>query len=88
MDSKTELKQTEKEILKLNIVGMPGAIFIGLSLYAIFEANGNAFHPALNNQTFVYSLLAAGIIIEIWQLTKLLPLFKKRAKLAKQESGL
>lgn len=88
MDIKNELEQTEKEILKLNILGIPGATFIGLSLYALFEAKGNAFHPLLNNQNFVYILLAAGIMIEIWQLTKLLPLFKKRAKLAKQESGL
>jgi len=86
MDIKNELEQTEKEILKLNIPGIPGAIFIGPSLYALFEAKGNAFHPLLNNQNFVYSLLAAGVIIEIWQLTKLLPLFKKRTNLAKQES--
>ena len=65
---------------------MPGAILIGVSLYAIFEAKGDAIHPALNNLSIVYYMLIFVIVIEVWQLFKIIPLLKKRAKLSKIEN--
>ena len=88
MNRQEQLNDVNRKIFIINILGAPGAILIGLSLYAIFEADGNAFHPALNNLPIVYSMLVFGVAIEAWQLFKLLPLFKKRAALAKNEDSL
>ncbi len=85
MTNKGELNDINRKIFIINLIGTPGAILIGLSLYTIFKSNGDAIHPALNNINLVYSMLVLGIIIEIWQLIKLIPIFKKRAKLAKQK---
>ena len=68
------------------LIGAPGAIFIGLALYAIFGANGDAFHPLLNDKTIVNSLLIIGIAIELWQFYVIIPLFKKQAKLLREEN--
>ena len=65
MDIQDELKNVNKQIFIINLIGTPGAMLIGFSLYAIFKANGDAFHPALNNLTIVYNMLIFGIAIEV-----------------------
>lgn len=76
-----ELKAVRLKTVKIQFLGLPGAILIGLALYGIFAANGNAFHPALNDKTTVYALLAIGIVIELWQFFMLIPLWKKQMQL-------
>lgn len=79
-----ELSRLQKEILWIQIIGFPGAALIGLALYAIFGAQGEAFHPALDDMRVVYPMLALGVGIEIWQLVKLLPLLRKASALRKR----
>ena len=81
-----ELRNIKKKIIMTQLIGAPGAIFIGLALYAIFAANGDAFHPLLNDKTIVNSLLIIGIAIELWQFYVLIPLFKNQAKLLREEN--
>ena len=79
-----ELKNIRKKIIMTQLIGAPGAIFIGLALYAIFGANGDAFHPLLNDESIVNSLLIVGVAIELWQFYIIVPLFKKQAKLLRE----
>ena len=78
-----ELVGIKKKIIKTQLIGTPGAILIGLGLYGMFGANGDAFHPLLNNEVFVQRILIIGAVIEIWQFYVLMPLFKRQSKLAK-----
>ena len=80
-DIEGELKQVKKRIIMLQLVGAPGAILLGLGLYGMFGANGNAFHPLLNNKNVVAGLVILGIAIEIWQFVVLIPLVKKQIRL-------
>ncbi len=77
----SELKRIKKKMLVTQIIGSPGLIFLGIGLYGMFGVDGNAFHPLLENKNFIYGLLAAGVIIEVWQLFVLIPLFIKHSKL-------
>lgn len=76
-----EIKALRSKTIKIQLLSLPGAILLGLALYGIFAADGDAFHPALNSATVVYTLLALGIIIEIWQFVTVIPLLKKQAEL-------
>lgn len=76
-NNEEELKNIKKQIIKTQIIGAPGAILLGLGLYGMFGANGDAFHPSLNDKNIVNSLLFVGVAIEIWQLYVLMPLLKK-----------
>ena len=78
-DSEQQLKDIKSKILRVQLLGAPGAVILGLGLYGLFAANGDAFHPALNDMRVVYSLIAAGGAIEIWQFMQLLPLLKQQA---------
>ena len=78
-----ELKKIDKEIIKLNIIGFPGAVFLGFGLFGLFEQNAPDLHTLFGYQKFVYLLLIAGALIEIWQFIKIVPLLKKRVSLAK-----
>ena len=80
-NNEQQLKAIKSKILQVQIFSAPGAILLGLGLYGIFGANGNAFHPSLNDMRVVYSLIAAGVTIEIWQFLQLLPLLKAQAKI-------
>jgi len=82
-NNEDELNNIKKKIVKTQIIGAPGAILLGLGLYGLFGANGDAFHPLLNYISIVNSLLIVGVAIELWQLYVLIPLFKKQSKLSR-----
>ena len=82
----TELKQIKKRIIFTQIIGAPGAILLGLGLYGVFGANGNAFQPLLNDKNIVAGLVVAGVAIEVWQLVVLIPLFRKQMKLLNEKN--
>ena len=84
-NNETELKNIKKKIVRIQIIGVPAAILIGLGLYGIFGANGNAFHPVLNDRKVIYSMLVVGVILEIWQFSILMPLFKKQAGIVREK---
>lgn len=75
------LRQIKSKILQVQLFGAPGAMILGLGLYGLFGANGNAFHPLLNDMRVVYSLIAAGVAMELWQFMQLLPLLRQQAKI-------
>lgn len=87
VDSEQQLKKIKSKILQVQLFGAPGAIVLGLGLYGLFGANGNAFHPVLNDMRIVYSLIAAGATIEIWQFMQLLPLLKQQAKIISDKNS-
>ena len=85
--NKEELNQIQKNIFKLNLIGSFGAILLGLGLYGIFGADGDAFHPLLNDSNFVYGILTVGVVIQIWEFSKLIPLLKRKHKLANEKNS-
>lgn len=81
-----ELNSIKRKIIKASIIGSPGAILLGLGLYGMFGANGNAFHPLLNDNNIVNGLLFFGVAIELWQFYVLIPLYKRQAKLVRKKT--
>ncbi|MDR4515965.1 MAG: hypothetical protein MRK00_00985 [Nitrosomonas sp.] len=76
-----ELVEIKKSIIKTQFVSMIAVTLIGLGVYGIFVAKGNAFHPVLNNQEILNVMLAVGIILEIRHIFQLIPLLKRHAEL-------
>jgi len=76
-----ELAHITKQIIKIQIIGAPGTIMFGLALYAIFGANGDAFHPLLNDMNIVYTLLGVGLLIMVWEFVIFLKLLGKKTRL-------
>lgn len=85
-NSEAELKRLKKRIILLQVIGAPGAVLLGLGLYGVFGANGNAFHPLLNDKSVVAGLVIIGVAIEIWQFAVLIPLFRKQIKLLNERN--
>jgi len=83
-EKQQQLNEISKKIVKVQILGAPGTILLGLALYAIFGAQGDAFHPLLNNMDVVYSMLFIGIAIMVWELITFIALVRKRAELTKE----
>ena len=80
-EDKLSLDEVKKKIMIINILIAPAAIALGLGLYGVFGAKGNAFHPLLNNMNFSYTLIGIGALIELIGTLKLIPLFKLQNKL-------
>ncbi len=66
MKPEERIKEIEKKITIQGLMDAPGSILVGLGLYAKFAANGDAFHPILNNATVVNVMLAVGVSIMLW----------------------
>lgn len=49
-----------KEMKKISIMDTLGVILVGLGLYGKFGANGNAFHPLLNDPDVINTMLILG----------------------------
>ena len=81
-----KLIEINKKIVLTQVIGTPGAILLGLGIYGMFGANGDAFHPLLNDEIFVKNILIIGAAIEIWQFYVLIPLFKKRSEIIQNDN--
>jgi len=76
-----QVKEISRRIIKIQVIGAVGNILVGLAIYGIWGAQGNAFLPILNNLNVVYSMLVIGIVIMTWQYANYFPLIKKRNEL-------
>ena len=63
---KEEIKQNQRELFIRIIIDSLALIFIGLGLYAVFGANGNAFLDILNNKSVAYGLIAVSGVVTAW----------------------
>ena len=81
MNPEERVKEIEKEISKVSIIDFPESIMLGLSLYAKFGTNGDAFHPLLNNKLVVNIMLITGAATMIWCGNKILTLSKEKTSL-------
>ena len=81
MSPEERIAEIDKEMIKVSLIDTPGSIMVGLGLYAKFGSNGDAFHPLLNNESFVNGMLAIGAGIVIWGGYKILTLGREKAKL-------
>ncbi|NVK38383.1 MAG: hypothetical protein HWE18_10685 [Gammaproteobacteria bacterium] len=59
-DKDARAQYIAKEMQKIGIMDTPGAILVGLGLYGKFGANGNAFHPLLNDPSIINTMLVVG----------------------------
>jgi threonine/homoserine/homoserine lactone efflux protein len=80
-DAENRVKEIEKEIIKVSLIDAPGSIMVGLGVYAKFAANGDAFHPLLNNPDVVTLLLVAGGSIMVWGAYKMVTLGREKSSL-------
>jgi len=78
-----QLKEITQKMIKIQVMGSIGSILVGLALYGIFGAQGDAFHPLLNNMDVVYSMLVTGGVIMLWEVIVFISLVKKRNTLMK-----
>ncbi|HEB59918.1 MAG TPA: hypothetical protein ENJ01_11895 [Gammaproteobacteria bacterium] len=78
-------QEFRKKMLLINLAGLPGAIFLGLGLYGLFGANGNAFHPLLNDQDIVWGLLGIGGLLELVQFVTAIRLMRRRPRLPSED---
>jgi len=83
-EKQQQIKDITRKIVKVQILGAPGTILLGLALYAIYGANGDAFHPLLNDMDVVYSMLILGIVIMAWEFLTFISLIRKKAELTKE----
>ena len=84
-DLEQRIKEIDKGILRVAVIDFPGTVLVGLALYAIFAADGDAFLPILNNQTVVYVMLAVGAAIMLWGFLRTVALIQERARLRKEQ---
>jgi len=82
-EKKQRIKEITSKMVKVQIFGAPGTILVGLALYGIFGANGNAFHPLLNNMDVVYGMFIVGGAIMVWEFIAYISLLKERNELTK-----
>lgn len=86
MNPEDKIKEIDKKITKVSVIEMPGSIMIGLGLYSKFSANGDAFHPLLNNESVVNIMIAIGVVIMIWGGYNIYTLSKEKMKLKNEHN--
>lgn len=59
----------------------PANLMVGLGIYGVFAARGNAFLPILNDMQVCYALIAVGVVLEGIGLVKFMSLVQERARM-------
>ncbi len=72
-----ELAAVKKSMLMTQLIGVPGAVMLGLGIYGTF-VDGEKFHPFLDNQMYCYGLLAAGLLISMWEGLRIITLSRRQ----------
>lgn len=81
MNPEQRIREIDRQIIVISAIDAPGTILLGLGLYGKFAADGEAFHPLLNEQAVVNSMLLLGLVIMIWCGGRILKLSKEKAEL-------
>lgn len=83
MDDKQEIerKELEKEMVKVSLIDIPGAILVGLALHAKFGSNGQPLHPILENEAVVTGMFVVGGAIMLWCMQRVIAISKRRKAL-------
>ena len=81
-----ELQYINKKIVMINLLATPGAILLGLGLYGLFGAQGNAFIDILNNQNVVYGCLVVGAVIMLWEFVAVIRLLIRKSEITKNKN--
>ena len=76
------IDKIERKIKITNVIDTFGSIFLGLGIYGKFGANGDAFHPILNDELVVNALLVIGAGITFLGMISLAILYKRKNRLA------
>jgi len=86
MNEDLQIKEIDRKIMTVGILDMPGTALLGLGLYAKFAANGDAFHPLLNDPSIVNGMLALGAVISVWAVYQVINLTRKKAALLNKQT--
>ena len=85
--SKEEIKQIQRRLFILRIIGFSAMMLVALGLVAVFGANGNAVPDLLNNKNIAYGILMAGGAVKAWCASKIVPLLKRKMRLENEENS-
>lgn len=80
------MAELKKKIIMMQIVGVPITLCMGLGLYGVFGADGDAFLPLLNDQSFSIGLIVIGAVLELWQLSVIIPALRDYARLKQSQN--
>jgi hypothetical protein len=87
VNKNAELRQIQRNLLITIIIDTPGTILVGLGLYGVFGADGDAFLNILNDQNIAYGAIVLGGAIMIWSFVRVLSLLQKKAKIMREASA-
>ena len=82
MDRKTEIRELDDRVKRINLLGLPAALFTGLGLYSVFAAEGQAFHILLDDPAVGWALLIGGALAQAWVIFRVIPLIRRRRELS------
>ncbi len=80
MESKQSLQALQKRLMLLGLFNLIPHLALGLGLYGLFGAQGNAFLPALNNPQVCYALLGFGLVAEAYFMVLFIKTARARQK--------
>ncbi len=81
-----QLQTLKQQLAKVQLIEAPGTIMFGLGLYGKFAADGNAFHPLLNDPGVVSILLVAGGTVMAWGTYKLVTILREMQRVKKRHA--
>lgn len=79
-----QLRQSNRQLIRITILEAPAMALLGLALYAKFFADGDAFHPLLNDATFINGLFVLGGLLLLMSAKQFIDWVKTRKELEAQ----
>jgi hypothetical protein len=69
------------KLVRVSMIGSLGWILLGLAIYAIWGAKGDAFLPILNDPNVANGMLILGVVIVAWETRQILGILKEKKDL-------
>ena len=78
LDSKRSEREFQRKLKNMKFITVPASLALGLGMYGVFGANGNAFTPLLNDRNVCYFLLVGGATFQLAGLIYFILLMKNK----------
>lgn len=70
--------EIDRKIITVQVISAPATIMVGLAIYGMFGANGDAFWEPLNNPVVNWNMLGIGGMVMAWETFQIVKLAKLR----------
>jgi len=82
LEPEVEQKLLDRKMLRIQLIGAPFNIALGLGLFGLFGGGANQVFPFLGNELAVNALVGGGAAGVLWEVLQVVGVIRRKAQIS------